>query len=219
MDNIKVIIIDDQTLMRDGLSTILNLEDDIDVVAVAENGQKGYEAVAKFLPDVVLMDIRMPELNGVEATKLIKENYPKTAVVILTTFDDDEYILDSLSYGASGYILKDIKGDKLIQAVRDAYDGNMILPTNIALKLVEKLSEQHNIMPYEAKCDKAADFGLTEREKEIGKLIVEGCSNKEIAERIFISVGTVKNYISNLYSKLGTSNRTSTALLLKKLGL
>lgn len=219
MDNIKVIIIDDQTLMRDGLSTILNLEDDIEVVAVSENGQKGYEAVAKFLPDVVLMDIRMPELNGVEATKLIKENYPKTAVVILTTFDDDEYILDSLSYGASGYMLKDIKGDKLIRAVRDAYDGNMILPTNIALKLVEKLSKQHNIRSDEAKCDKTDDFDLTEREKEIGKLIIEGCSNKEIAERIFISVGTVKNYISNLYSKLGTSNRTSTALFLKKLGL
>jgi DNA-binding NarL/FixJ family response regulator len=218
MDKIKIIIIDDQTLMRDGLKTILDLEDDMEVIGTAENGRKGLELVQKLKPNVVLMDIRMPELNGVEATRLIKEKFPDVVILILTTFDDEEYIVDALCNGASGYMLKDMHGDKLIQAVRDGYEGNMIMQSNIAVKLAAKLSKSVSLNKNnnELKLD---DLGLTEREIEIGTLIAAGLTNKEISEKLFISLGTVKNYVTNIYNKLGVANRAAAIIHLRKLGL
>lgn len=217
MKNIRIAIIDDQTLMRDGLKTILDLEEDMEVVATAANGREGYEIIKQHKPDVVLMDIRMPELNGVEATKIIKKDYPETVVIILTTFDDDDYIVEALCHGASGYLLKDMHGDKLIQSIRDAYEGSMMIPSNIAIKLASKISN----MSTEAmeKDQSIHDYDLTEREKDVGRLLIKGYTNKEIADELFISVGTVKNYITNVYSKIGVSNRTAAVLFLKKLNI
>ncbi|MBL4937315.1 response regulator transcription factor [Clostridium sp. YIM B02515] len=218
MDKIKIVIIDDQTLMRDGLKTILDLEDDMEVIGTAENGKKGLEIVENLKPDVVLMDIRMPELNGVEATRLIKEKYPSTVVLILTTFDDEDYIVDALCNGASGYMLKDMHGDKLIQAMRDGYEGNMIMQSNIAAKLAARLSKSFSQKEQDNKLN-LDDFDLTEREIEIGKLIASGLTNKDISEKLFISLGTVKNYVTNIYNKLGVANRAAAVIHLRKLGL
>lgn len=218
MNKIKIVIIDDQTLMRDGLKTILDLEDDMEVIGAAENGKKALEIVESLKPDVVLMDIRMPELNGVEATRLIKEKYPSTVVLILTTFDDEDYIVDALCNGASGYMLKDMHGDKLIQAVRDGYEGNMIMQSNIAAKLAARLSKNFSQKEQDNKLN-LDDFDLTEREIEIGKLIASGLTNKDISEKLFISLGTVKNYVTNIYNKLGVANRAAAVIHLRKLGL
>jgi DNA-binding NarL/FixJ family response regulator len=218
MEKIKIAIIDDQTLMRDGLKTILDLEEDMEVVGTAENGKKGLELIKLLQPDVVLMDIRMPELNGVEATRLIKEQFPHIVVLILTTFDDEEYIVEALCNGASGYMLKDMHGDKLIQAVRDGYDGNMIMQSNIAAKLAARLSKTFSSKDQGSKLN-ADNYDLTEREIEIGALLSEGLTNKEISDKLFISLGTVKNYVTNLYSKLGVGNRAAAVIQLHKLGL
>lgn len=210
MEAIRVLIVDDQTLLRDGLQTILDLEEDIQVVGSAENGEKAISLCKSLLPDVVLMDIRMPVLNGVAATKEIKERHPQIKVVMLTTFQDEEYIIEALLNGAEGYLLKDIPGDKLIDAVRDAKMGRMMMPPEIARKLAGLLKKQPDLGLHAQK-----DFELSDREMEIARLMTQGSSNKDIAKTLFISEGTVKNYISTIYAKIGTSDRTKAVLLLK----
>jgi DNA-binding NarL/FixJ family response regulator len=212
MDKIKVLIVDDQTLMRDGLKTILELEDNIDVVGTAKNGQEAIEVCRQLTPDVVLMDIRMPGMDGVESTKIIKSQYPDIVVLILTTFNEEAYIIDALAYGASGYILKDIEGDALIKAVNDAYKGAFMLPSDVAIKIAKKLTST-NVVTKEQKMS-LKDF--SEREIEIAKMIALGFNNKQIAASLFISEGTVKNYVSSIYLKLGTSDRMMAAANIKK---
>ncbi len=213
MEQIRVLIADDQTLMRDGLKTILELEDDIEVVGSAENGLKAYEAVGAVQPDVVLMDIRMPVMDGVESTRLIKRDYPDTVVIILTTFDDDEYIIQALSNGASGYILKDIQGDKLIGAVRDSVGGSLIMPAQVAAKIAARLSLFQR--PKTAAADPRQ--GFSEREREIIRLLVKGFNNRQIAACLYITEGTVKNYISAIYGKIGISDRAKAVVYLREL--
>ncbi len=207
---IKVLIADDQTLMRDGLKTILDLEDDIEVIATAENGEIAFEKSITLNPDVILMDIRMPIMNGVESVKKIKSMLPKVAVIMLTTFDDDEYIIEALSNGASGYLLKDMPAEKLIEAIRDSLKGQLFIPTNIAAKLISRLYEKEI-----SKKTLKKDLELSDRELEVSSLLIEGYNNKQISSKLFISEGTVKNYISNIYSKIGISDRTKAALFLK----
>jgi len=207
---IKVLIVDDQTLMRDGLKTILDLEDDIKVVATAKDGEDAIEKVKNEEPNVILMDIRMPVKNGVESTKIIKENFKNIKIIMLTTFQDDEYIIEALANGADGYLLKDIQGDNLIQAIRDVYNGQLMINPQIAMKLAQyvkksTVSEKHV----------TESFDLSERELEVVRLMVKGFTNKKISKELFISEGTVKNYISSIYSKIGTSDRTQAVLLLK----
>jgi DNA-binding NarL/FixJ family response regulator len=216
MDKIKVLIVDDQTLMRDGLKTILNLEDNIEVAAMAKDGIEALEVCANTPIDVVLMDIRMPKMNGVQCTKEIKSRYPDISVLILTTFDDDEYITEALSNGASGYILKDIEGDALIKAVADAYNGSFILPSNIAIKLARNITSKNTAVETE-KGQAAKDVlsDLSERELEIAKMMAQGFTNKQIASTLYISLGTVKNYVSNIYGKIGTSERPAAVVYLK----
>jgi len=216
MNKLKIVIIDDQTLMRDGLKTILDLEEDMQVVGTAANGYEGHKLVLELKPDIVLMDIRMPVLNGVEATRLIKRELKDVIVIILTTFDDDEFIVEALSCGAAGYILKDIDGDRLIQSIKDAYNGDMILPAKIAAKLATKVLKIENENSNESGIN-INTFEFTEREKEICKLLSEGYTNKEICEKLFLTNGTVKNYVTNIYNKLGVSNRLSAVLFLKKI--
>lgn len=212
MDRIKVLIVDDQTLMRDGLKTIIELEDNMEVIATAKNGEDAINECKKDLPDLILMDIRMPVLNGVECTKIIKTLYEKVKILILTTFDDEDYIIDAIANGASGYILKDIEGDDLIKAINDAYKGSFMMPSHIALKIAQKLKNTRNITREQRESLK----GFSDRELEIAKAMTSGLSNKEISATLFISEGTVKNYVSNIYSKIGNSDRTSVVLKLKK---
>lgn len=212
---LKIIIADDQTLMRDGLQTILQLEDDIEVVATAENGEEACKLVAIHNPDLVLMDIRMPVMNGIEAVKKLREESPHTKVLVLTTFDEDDYIVDALARGAVGFLLKDIPTDKLLQAVREAARGEIMLPASIAVKLAARLAAPA-VRPQQAAVrGKTADIKFTEREMSIISLMVEGRTNREIAQLLFMSEGTVKNYISAIYDKIGTNDRTQAVIWLK----
>jgi len=221
MDKIRVLIADDQTLMRDGLKTILELEGNIEVVALAKDGVEALELCSETSPQVVLMDIRMPNMDGVQCTKLIKETYPNIVILILTTFDDEEFIVKALSNGATGYILKDIEGDGLTKAVQDAYKGAFILPSKIAIKLAGKIAKDYS--EYTEKSDKKDEakllnsLGLSEKEIEIAKMLAQGFTNKQIASSLYISGGTVKNYVSNVYSKIGISDRTAAAIYIKSL--
>jgi DNA-binding NarL/FixJ family response regulator len=212
MGKIKIMIVDDQTLMRDGLKTILELEDNMEVIATAKNGQEAIDLIKQDKPELILMDIRMPGVDGVEATKIIKSMHPEIIILILTTFNQEEYIIDALAYGATGYILKDIEGDKLISAVNDAYHGNFILPSEVAVKIAQRLTKTSRVT--EGQRQGLGEF--SEREIEISKLVAMGLTNKQIASTIFISEGTVKNYVSSIYLKLGTSDRMAAALTIRK---
>lgn len=213
MKEIKILIADDQTLMRDGLKTILELEENFKIIGTAKDGEEVLDLCKKDPPDLVLMDIRMPKMDGVKCTKILKDLYSEIIVLILTTFNDVDYIVEALNYGAAGYILKDIEGDELVKAINDAYKGSLMLPSSVAKKLVEKLSENTPIKPKEKKI--LHDF--SEREIEVAKMLSIGFNNRQIASSLFISEGTVKNYISNIYSKLGTSDRTAAAIEIKKI--
>jgi len=234
---IKVMITEDQRLMREGLKTLLDLEQDLTVVELAENGKDALEKLPGAQPDVILMDIRMPVMDGVEATRIIKEKYPKVKVLILTTFDDDEFIIEALKSGAVGYILKDLSSEKLIAAIRDAHNGNSIMQPEIAAKIISHITgATKNILAQNLdgeishQLSQTEDYGelnsrksvslkeknnkseLTDREKDILNLVGEGMSNTEIAKKLYISVGTVKNYISSLYSKLEVDDRSKLTL-------
>lgn len=213
MDKIKVLIADDQTLMRDGLKTILELEENMEVVALAKDGLEALALCANTQPHIVLMDIRMPNMDGVEATKRIKEAYPETTVLILTTFDDEEFIVQALSHGATGFILKDIDGDALIKAINDAYKGSFILPSKIAIKLAGTISKTAK----QSENTSLASLTLSEKEIEIAKMLAQGFTNKQIASALYISGGTVKNYVSSIYSKIGISDRTAAAIYIRNL--
>lgn len=221
MDKIRLLIVDDQTLMREGLRTILGLEDDMEVVGVAENGARAVELARQLSPppDVILMDIRMPEMNGVESTKEIKSFLPESKVIILTTFDDDEFIIDALRNGASGYFLKDLPSDSLISAIRDAYRGVVIMQPEIMNKLMASIVDGSKYQTTQGASKKTEvqssrmeqeelTTKLTKREGEIYQLMREGLSNKEIAQKLFLTEGTVKNYVSILYDKLDVKDRT-----------
>lgn len=210
---IKVVIVDDQRLMRDGLKTILELQDNIEVIGTASDGREVIDICRTCTPDVILMDIRMPGMNGVDATKIIKSSYPDVKILVLTTFDDEEYIIDALNYGASGYMLKDIDGDALIKGIEDAYDNKYILPSSIASKLVNKLISNSTSDKKEVNLKVL----FTDRELEVAKMLSQGFTNKQIASSLFISEGTVKNNVSNIYSKIQIFDRTSAALYLKEI--
>ncbi|UUZ82867.1 response regulator transcription factor [Paenibacillus sp. P26] len=215
---IKIVIADDQTLMRDGLQTILSLEDDMEVVGTAENGLEACELVGRLRPDVVLMDIQMPLLNGIECTKRIKKEFPDTFILILTTFAEDDYIVEGLANGAAGFLLKDMPGDKLIQSIRDCVKGRLLMPAVVAAKLAARLSYASS--PKEGDFDvkrlKEQGISFKDREKHISLLMMEGKNNRQIAGPLFMSEGTVKNYVSTIYNKIGTNDRTKAILLLKE---
>lgn len=204
---IKVMIVDDQRLMREGLKTILELEEDLEVIHLAENGKDALDKISVEPPDVVLMDIRMPVMNGVECTLAIKENHPKVRVLILTTFDDDEFIIDALKNGAVGYILKDLSSEKLVSCIRDVYAGNSIMQPEIAAKVISMITGGKNTPDGTPATRQSGLEEFTEREIAVLKLVGKGLSNLEIAKKLYISEGTVKNYISTLYSKTNVGER------------
>ena len=210
MNQITVLLADDQTIIRDGLRALLEINPDIKVVAEAKTGMEAYEQTEIHHPQVVLMDLRMPQMGGVEATRLIKQDFPETSVLVLTTFDDDESILGAITHGASGYLLKDISGVKLAEAIRDTVRGSIILPGNIAAKITRHIGKQSK--PEVTLSD------FTQREQDIIHLLMQGKSNQEIAQTLFLTVGTVKNYISQIYSKAGITDRANAILHFKQLG-
>ena len=214
---LRILLVDDQILMRDALKTILNLEDDLEVIATAGNGLEAFEKAKELQPDIVLMDIEMPVVNGIEGIKLIKQELPDMKVLILTTFAEEDYIIEGLLHGAVGYLLKDIPGDKLIQSIREAWTGHLMLPAHVANRLVARL---HTLSPAEGRPAvhggvKAPGFSLTEREREVATLMVQGHKNREIADLLFVSEGTVKNYVSVIYSKVGNSERSKVVEVLE----
>jgi DNA-binding NarL/FixJ family response regulator len=204
----KILIADDDSLVRDGLKLLLELEADIEVVATAENGQDAYDKCGIFLPDIVLMDIRMPNVDGVLGTGLIKKGYPAVKVVILTTFRDDEYIKEALKNGAEGYILKSMPADAMVQTLRAVSKGGVVFQREVAGTISSMLKEG----------DRAdvSKLGLSAREFEIMSLVGEGLSNREIADKLFISEGTARNYVTTTLEKLNLRDRTQLAIFYLK---
>ncbi|WP_270166876.1 response regulator transcription factor [Paenibacillus sp. SYP-B4298] len=216
---IRVVIADDQTLMRDGLQTIIDLQDDMEVVGAAEDGEQACELAHALRPDLVLMDIRMPRLDGIESTRRIKRELPGTAVLILTTFDEDEYIVDGLASGACGYLLKDLPARKIVESIRDAVRGQLMLPATVAAKLASRLAFLSGAPADVLDPSRLRSEGIrfTEREKKVILLMLEGRTNREIAGILFMSEGTVKNYVSVIYQKIGTNDRAKALLVLQGL--
>lgn len=227
---IQLLIVDDQRLMRDGLKTLLGSEPDIEVVAVAADGAEAVTFVQQGdTPfDVILMDIRMPNLNGIEATLQIKQLYPSTRIVMLTTFDEQDEVVGALQAGAVGYLVKDMPAEEIAEAVRTAHAGGAVLPPGIASKFLSAVRQQGIVQPRDvsgagnggmaAVAGSAApspdpfEYGLTEREVDVLKCLARGMSNREIAEHIFVTEGTVKNHVSSLIAKLNLRDRTQVAL-------
>ncbi|GAG69556.1 Transcriptional regulatory protein LiaR [subsurface metagenome] len=204
-NRIKVLIADDHPLVRYGIKTFLETYDDIYIVGEAENGREAIEICEKHLPDVVLMDVRMPELNGIEATNHILKKRPNIKVIILTSFIDKELIENSLKAGASSYLLKNESGERIVRVIRDAYQGK----SNLS-------SEATQIMISEVRNPLSKRYQLTKREKEILSLMVEGLSNKEIAKRLTLSTSTIQFHVTNILSKFGVSKRTEAIYLALK---
>ena len=210
---IRVLLCDDQSIVTEGLRVILRHAGDIEVIGVVENGADAVEAVANRQPDVVLMDLRMPVMNGIQATERIRQQHPATRVLVLTTYDDDEWVFDAIRAGAAGYLLKDAPRDQIIEAIRGTAAGATHVDPKVAGKLFQFVSQP----AAPASAHFAVD--LSPREREILELIAEGLSNAEIAERLFLSKGTVQNYVSTLFAKLDVTDRTQAAVLALRYGL
>ncbi len=209
---IKVMLVDDQIILAEGIKSVLETGGDITVVGVAGDGVQAVEMAERERPDVVLMDIRMPNMNGVAATKKIKEILPDCKIIILTTFDDSDYILSAINVGACGYLLKDIGSTALIDAIHNAYKGDTILPSQIAKKITEAAMMVSS--DREIKLKRA--FGLSDREAGIAMMILEGFTNRQIASALKLSDGTARNYISTIYLKLDVENRTAAIAKIKE---
>ncbi|MDE7162617.1 MAG: response regulator transcription factor [Clostridia bacterium] len=210
---IKVMLVDDQIILAEGIKSVLETSGDITVVGVAGDGVEAVVLAESLKPDVVLMDIRMPNMNGVAATKKIKEALPDCKIIILTTFDDSDYILSAINNGASGYLLKDIGSTALIDAIRNAYAGDTILPSKIAKKITDAALMVSS--DREIKLKRA--YGLSDREAGIAMMILEGFTNRQIASALKLSDGTSRNYISTIYLKLGVENRTAAIAKIKEI--
>lgn len=208
---IKILIADDQELIRQSLQIILNNEADFEVTDAVANGLEVVRSVRKNRPDIILMDIRMPEMDGVVCTQIIKENYPDIKIIIVTTFDDDEYVFNALKYGASGYMLKGASMQELSDAIRKVYQGNAMINGDIASKVVKLFSKmaQSNLT---IQVDELQSNSLKENEWQIIVQVGSGLSNKEIATKLSLSEGTVRNSLSIILSKLGLRDRTQLAI-------
>jgi DNA-binding NarL/FixJ family response regulator len=216
MEPIRLLIVDDQRLMRQGLRTLLELEPDLQVAGEAEDGLQAQEAYASLLPDVVLMDIRMPRMDGVEAIQRLRQRWPDARVIILTTFDDDAYVFDGLRAGALGYLLKDVSGGELAEAIRKVAGGGALIEPSVARKVLAEFARLAE--PVQPPVERLPE-PLSERELEILKLLALGANNKQIAAQLYLAEGTVKNYISAILDKLGVEDRTQAALRAKEMRL
>ena len=216
---IRALLVDDQALFREGLRTLLDLQIDIEVVGEAKDGREAIELVARTAPDVVLMDMQMPVLDGVAATRDIRAKHPNTQVIVLTTFDDDEYVFEGLRAGAVGYLLKDVTSDRLAEAIRSAARGESFLEPSVAAKVVAEFTRLADAPLLRERANHILVEPLSNREFEILHLVATGASNKEIAATLVITEGTVKNHVTNILGKLGVRDRTQAALKARELGL
>lgn len=208
---IKVLVADDQELIRQSLQIVLSNKENMNVIGTVANGQEVIRFIREEKPDVILMDIRMPKLDGVQCTKIIKENYPEIKIIILTTFDDEEYVYNALRYGASGYLLKGVSMGELEDAIRTVYDGKAMINPDIASKVLELFSRMAQ-GDYSIPVENRGIDELTKTEWKIVAEVGKGSTNKEIAETLFLSDGTVRNYLSTILSKLELRDRTQLAI-------
>jgi len=214
---LRLLLVDDQSLFREALRTLLSLQPDFEIVAEAENGERAITLAKAHKPDVILMDLRMPVMGGVEATRRIIAAVPTARVVVLTTFEEDEEIFEALRAGALGYLLKACSADKLNESVRAAAKGTSVLEPSVTAKMMaelNRLSAKESGRPAQVLADP-----LSERELGVLKLLADGCSNKEIGARLNITEGTVKNHMTNVLGKLGVLDRTQAALRAREMGL
>jgi DNA-binding NarL/FixJ family response regulator len=210
MSGIRVLLAEDQTLLRQGLRTILNLEPGLEVAGEAADGEEAVRAAISLQPDIVLMDIQMPRRSGVEATALISASCPRTRVIVLTTFDYDEYVFEAIKAGAMGYPLKDVPAPELIDTIRRVHQGESFIQPSVAGNVLLEYGRRSRLPPGQE---------LTEREREVLTLLAGGASNREIGETLFLAEGTVKNHVSNILGKLHAANRTQAVALAREQGL
>ncbi len=209
---IKVLICDDQEIVCEGLQRILKTDPQISVVGIAHNGQEALDLASQLNPDLVLMDLKMPLMNGSQATRRLRQTHPKIQVLILTTYTDDEWLFDAIRNGAAGYLLKDSPSKDLISAIKGTVLGESFIDPSVARKVLQNVAQtpQHESQP---------NITLTPREREILELLALGLSNADIASRLYLSRGTVRNYMSDLFTKLGVSDRTQAVVVGLRLGL
>lgn len=212
---IKILLADDQSLFRDGLRILLSTQQDFEVVGEATNGEEALRLAARLRPHIVLMDMRMPVLGGVETTRRLHETLPDCRVIVLTTFDDDELLFEGLRAGAVGYLLKAVSTPRLLEAIRTVARGESILEPSVTAKVVAEFARLSNqsIRPQPLLSP------LSEREIEVLRLVARGATNREIAATLFIAEGTVRNHLTNILGKLGVSDRTQAAVKAKELDL
>ena len=214
MTPIRVLLVDDQALFREALHTLLSVQPGIEVVGEAGDGEEALRMVAQHRPDVVLMDLQMPVMDGVAATRRLQAEYPASRAIMLTTFDDDEYVFEGLRAGAIGYLLKDVSAQKLVEAIQSAARGETFLQPSIAAKVVAEVARQTT-----PDCAQVLIEPLTSRELDILRRMAEGLNNREIADHLVITEGTVKNHVTNILGKLGVRDRTQAALKARELRL
>lgn len=215
-DPITILLVDDQRLMRDGLRILLELEDDLAVIGEATDGQEAIDLYGQLQPTIVLMDVRMPGMDGVEATRRLHERWPMVKIIILTTFDEDEYIFEGLRAGALGYLLKAVSGDELAHAIRTVAAGQALIDPAVTRKLVTEFAR---LAPAQRSINDGLVEPLSARETEILVHVAQGLTNREIADRLYLAEGTVKNYLTSLLGKIGVRDRTQAALRGRELGL
>jgi DNA-binding NarL/FixJ family response regulator len=219
---IRVLVADDQRLVRDGIASLLSIQEGIQIVGIASNGQEAVDLALSVAPDVVLMDIRMPVMGGVEAARLLRSQLPDCQILMLTTFDEEELIVEALRAGACGYLLKDIPAHDLASAIRAAHKGIYQLDASVANKVFAGLAHDPiRAVPKQPRppAEVSPETELSSREVEVLRLIARGATNREIAEQLVISEGTVKNHISNILSRLGLRDRTQAAIYAREAGL
>ena len=211
MPQIKVMIVDDHHLVREGLKAVLDQGNDIKVVGEAATAEDALQTVEKSDPDVILMDISMPGMGGIKATKLIRDRYPDVKVVILTMLDQEGYVYEAVKAGATGYMLKSTSSDELLRAIKTVYDGKALLHPEATAQLLKEFAK--------LAVNRGQDYGLSNREMDVLQLLSEGTTNKEIAGSLFISEQTVKTHLAHIFAKLGTSDRTETVAKALRNGL
>jgi DNA-binding NarL/FixJ family response regulator len=209
MKPIRILLAEDQTLMRQGLKTILELESGFEVTGEAEDGKAAVKLALQLRPDIILMDVQMPQLNGVEATAAICRSWPEARVIILTTFDRDDYVFQGVRAGAVGYLLKDLPAPKLIETIRRVHDGEVFIQPEIASRTLRAALHSPGVLVEP----------LSEREREVLVMLAQGIPNKEIADKLHLAEGTVKNHVSNILGKLQAQNRTEAADIARRRGL
>jgi DNA-binding NarL/FixJ family response regulator len=213
---IRILLVDDQALFREGVRTLLSVQPGLEVVGEAGNGEEALRQAAALRPDVVLMDLHMPVLDGVSATRRLRESWPDCRVIVLTTFDDDEYVFDGLRAGAVGYLLKDVPSERLVEAIKATARGESFLQPSVAAKVVAEFARMAKRVPSRSE---SLVESLSSRELEVLRLIAAGRTNREIADALVIAEGTVKNHVTSILGKLGVRDRTQAALKARELGL